>query len=104
MGCSSLTPLPLSCCSYENDPELFNFDYKEDLMIMARERQRVFSLSKFSTQASLDDPEEDTKDRVTYSNVFSRIYGEQAVGKAGATADDSSDIEYIEPERTSYPA
>lgn len=96
------------CGSYENDPELFNFDYKEDLMIMARERQRVFSLSKFSTQASLDDPEDEAKDRVTYSNVFSRIYGEQNVApggmKGGATADDSSDMEFIEPERTSYPA
>lgn len=33
--------------NYEQDPELFNFDYKDDLLIMARERERVFSLSKF---------------------------------------------------------
>lgn len=38
--------------NYEQDSELFNFDYKEDLTHMARERERVFSLSKFSTQAS----------------------------------------------------
>ena len=94
--------------SYENDPDLFNFDYKEDLMILARERQRVFSLSKFSSQSTLDDPDEENKDKVTYSNVFSRIYGEASVsprrtGKNGATAVDSSDAEYVEPERTSYP-
>ncbi len=30
--------------SYESDPVLFNFDYKEDLMRLAVERQRVFRL------------------------------------------------------------
>lgn len=33
--------------NYEQDPELFNFDYKQDLTDMARLRERVFSLNKF---------------------------------------------------------
>ena len=35
-------------CSYEQDTELFNFDYKDDLLMMARERERVFALQRFS--------------------------------------------------------
>ena len=40
--------------SYEQDPELFNFDYKDDLLFMARERERIFSLSRFATQAETE--------------------------------------------------
>ena len=36
-----------SCCSYENDPDLFMFDYRKDLLTRATERERVFTLNKF---------------------------------------------------------
>lgn len=54
--------------SYEQDPELFNFDYKDDLMSMAKDRDRVFSLSRFTTMAD-EDQEDNT------ANVYGRIYG-----------------------------
>lgn len=73
-------------CSYECDPELFNFDYKEDLMLMARDRERVFSLSRFTTMAD-EDEEKDA------NAAYSRIYGmggdQQAnVGFGGVGASD----------------
>ena len=86
---------------------MFNFDYKDDLLMMARERERVFSLSRFATQA---DTENGTNDQVeTQANIFSRIYGaNEADGGYGARnkntmVEDSSDAEYAEPARTSYP-
>ena len=33
--------------SYENDPDLFMFDYRDDLETRAKERERVFTLNKF---------------------------------------------------------
>lgn len=73
-------------------------------MLMARERERVFSLSKFSTQAGEDDEEE------TSANIFSRIYGYG--GNSGGRAfgsnvdlddDDNEDTAYAaKPERTNY--
>ena len=63
-----LTSIGFFVRSYEQDPELFNFDYKEDLIVMARERERVFSLSKFSTLDTQDQEE-------THTNLYSRIYG-----------------------------
>ena len=82
---------------------MFNFDYKDDLMVMARERERVFSLSRFTTMAEEEAQEESS------ANVFSRIYG------PGGGADKKpfggvelneinleDDTEYIDP-RTSYP-
>jgi len=76
-------------------------------MLMARERERVFSLSKFSTQASMDETEPNEGGSGTFSNIFSRIYGDANVDpKANGkrrTADDDSEVDYVEPERTSYP-
>ena len=43
--------------SYEQDTELFNFDYKDDLLMMARERERIFALQKFSTQEEAENAE-----------------------------------------------
>lgn len=33
--------------SYEEDPLLFNFDYKRDLMVRATDRPRVYTLNQF---------------------------------------------------------
>jgi len=46
---------------------------------MARERERVFSLSKFSTQADMDDIDEKEKEGAKFSNIFSRIYGDSTI-------------------------
>ena len=75
---------------------------------MARERERVFSLSKFSTQTDTDEIDEKAKESAKFSNIFSRIYGETTVqtnasGKRITAKTDDSGDEYIEPERTSYP-
>ena len=61
--------------SYEQDPELFNFDYKEDLTTMAKERERIFSLSRFTTMA--DEQEEDT------NNIYGLVYGHNDLDNAG---------------------
>ena len=90
--------------SYEQDPELFSFDYKNDLHLMARERERVFSMSKFSTMANEED--EDSNTQMTRAEVFNRIYAANDIPSArgmGTIEDDSVDEEYVEPERTSYP-
>jgi len=34
--------------NYETDTELFNFDYREELVQMAVERDRIFTLNKFA--------------------------------------------------------
>mmetsp|Transcript_15167 Transcript_15167/g.20587 ORF Transcript_15167/g.20587 Transcript_15167/m.20587 type:complete len:201 (-) Transcript_15167:139-741(-) len=92
--------------NYEQDPDLFNFDYKEDLMLMARERERVFSLSRFTTMA--DEEQEETA-----ANVFSRIYGPSGGGPSptqnkpfgGLELNEinlEDDTGYVDP-RTSYP-
>lgn len=79
-------------------------------MLMSRERERVFSLSKFSTQAAEEDQQE------TSDNIFSRIYG-YGGGKSSSRGafgtninldeddddDDDLDTRYLGPERTSYP-
>ena len=72
--------------------------------MMARERERVFSLSKFSTLAETENGDQEE----THTNIFSRIYGANEAGygtdkKNTQVADDSSDAEYVEPARTSYP-
>ena len=41
--------------SYENDPDLFMFDYRDDLENRAKERERVFTLNKF-VEPDEDDP------------------------------------------------
>lgn len=86
---------------------MFNFDYKDDLLMMARERERVFSLSKFATQAETEQGTTDQEE--TQANLFSRIYGanenDGGYGRNNKNTmlDDSSDAEYVEPPRTSYP-
>ena len=42
-----LTFVILLLFSYEEDPDLFMFDYREDLFTRAVERERVFTLNKF---------------------------------------------------------
>ena len=45
-------------CSYENDPDLFMFDYREDLLTRAVERDRVFTLNKVQEK---EEDDEDSK-------------------------------------------
>ena len=44
--------------SYENDPDLFMFDYREDLLTRAVERDRVFTLNKVQEK---EEDDEDSK-------------------------------------------
>lgn len=78
--------------------------------MMARERERVFALQKFSYQEEAElgtnaDQQQDNQ----HTNIYSQFYGANygAVAAAAATKntmlDDSSDAEYVEPARTSYP-
>ena len=93
----------LPSASYEQDTELFNFDYKEDLLTMARERDRVFSLSKFQTQAEHEQESlEAAKEKERKNAFYNRIYGAGEDNKK-TYVEDSSEAEYLEPERTSYP-
>lgn len=75
--------------SYEQDPELFNFDYKDDLLVMARERERVFSLSKFHSQQETDVDETKASN---YSNIYA-MPASNHFGKDVPTGDDSDDSE-----------
>ena len=77
---------------------------------MARERERVFSLSKFSTMANETDVEEGpTQGGLTKQEIFNRIYAANDIPRGredyvtGAHNQDSDGDEYVEPERTSYP-
>ena len=70
-------------------------------MSMAKERERVFSLSRFSTMA------DDEQQQESAVNVFSRIYGAPGFGDSAKQPfggdDDQEDTGYVEPARTSYP-
>ena len=74
--------------------------------MMARERERVFGLQKFSIQ---HDTEMGTAgdQQETQANIFSRIYGANEADygrdKKNTMLEDSSDAGYVEPARTSYP-
>ena len=48
--------------SYENDPDLFMFDYREDLLQRATNRERVFTLNKFV------EPDEDDEQAIEKLN------------------------------------
>ena len=77
-------------------------------MFMARERERVFSMSKFSTHVATE------QDEQMRANPYGRIYGDYGaeskhvnafVEAAGGMYNDSDSEEdqYIEPPRESYP-
>ena len=109
--------------SYEEDPDLFMFDYREDLFTRAVERERVFTLNKFvepedqdaATQEKkhqqkiakklLKETDKDFFDADNVGETDFKPNGTGASGKGGVASDDqSSDDDYIpKPERTSYP-
>ena len=77
---------------------MFNFDYKEDLLVMARERERVFSLSKFQTQVETEEQQE------TNANLFGLVYGGEGTRASVADfGDEDSEDQYAHPERAEYP-
>jgi len=47
----TIDSLRLTQKNYENDPDLFMFDYQADLLKMAVERDRVFKLDKINDEA-----------------------------------------------------
>lgn len=70
-------------------------------MSMAKERERVFSFSRFTTMAEDEQEESNT-------NVYGRIYGASGFGgnpkqPFGNMDDDDEGTGYVEPPRTSYP-
>ena len=71
---------------------------------MARQRERVFSMSQFQTQAELDIEME--KKPHDYTNIFSQAFG-NIYGDNNATRGkgDDDDVEhaYVEPARSNYP-
>ncbi len=83
-----------------------------DLNQMARERERVFSLSKFSTMANEEDIEENETKQFSRKEIFNRIYAANDIPSARSKGDaggygigtvSSDDEEYRDQERTSYP-
>ena len=68
---------------------------------MARERERVFSLSKFQTQVETEEQQE------TNANLLGLIYGAEATrGSVAAFGDDDmedSEDQFIHPARNDYP-
>ena len=94
--------------SYENDPDLFNFDYKNDLHDHARLRERVFTLNQFAPK--LDEEGNllnQSKDNGAYaSNATTGTNKAYDSGASPAKPFNSSGFgeeEISKPEKTSYP-
>ena len=65
---------------------------------MARERERVFSLSKFQTQVETEEQQE------TNANLFGLVYGGEGTRASVADfGDEDSEDQYAHPERADYP-
>ena len=80
--------------------------------MMARERERVFALQRFSIQeqdeingANNADQQKDNQNLNIFSHIYGNNYGgaNNAADKKTTIMDDSDDAEYVEPARTSYP-
>ena len=78
--------------------------------MMARERERVFALQRFSQQEEAEqgtktEQQQDNQNNNVYSQFYGANYGAiaAAADNKNTMLDDSSDAEYVEPARTSYP-
>ena len=104
-----------SLFSYENDPDLFNFDYKTDLINHARLRERVFTLNQFAPM--LDEEGNLLSERKPTTNVYANASSgtgksydsgpaplPSSTGNSGFNSTPKmAEEEYAKPEKTSYP-
>ena len=109
-----------SLTSYENDPDLFMFDYRDDLETRAKERERVFTLNKFVEADEIEDQKtlmsfENKKrankllkemDDISDAEMGDTIKNSTMRSGVSGDKDDGEDSEESvekKPERTQYP-
>lgn len=63
--------------SYEEDPILFNFDYKKDLLTRATDRTRVYTLKQFVKPKEADE-EEDNHESISKKRAEARLAADEA--------------------------